>query len=977
MTSATDIIRRRRASSSEPSLLKDVFKWVLILAIILVGALFIILSVLYANLTAGFSAVEDIEYAFGTPGAESFQPISFFDRSGEYLIYEIVHPKTVDRKWMRILPGRISTIPNHTLDAMIAAIDETYWTNPGYDPQKLTSILTGFFRQQANESLAPSITQRLAMTYLLPLDAEQQSPWVDFLRSSLLAAEITDRYSKEQILEWYVNSAHFGNMVYGIDGASLAYFNKHASNLSLAESTILSIFLKDPDLAQPGNKREIRIAQEEVLDKMIQSGVIDAPLAETVLSSETELQLDIEFRSSYSHEFAMQAWYQLGRLLGPYALHRGGLEVITTMDYDLQIQADCVAKTHQGRLSGKSLELVVEAQDQSACVAAGLLPTLRPRDLGVDHNVKDFSVVVIEPSTGEVLSMVGPALQPRVTGSVIQPFIYVTAFAQGYSPGSMILDVPLSSEVVTDSGVDEYPDAFEYHGPVRMRTALVNSYRAAAIQAVDLVGVSRVLRTAGLMGIRNLTELSGSNEVIEVSETLEANLFDTTFAYGLFANYGKMAGVSMRADSDTTYQDHVSPILILRVQDAAGHWVYASETQVQAVLSSQLAYLMADIMSDENARWSGYGQYGVLDIGRPAGVQSGIVYQNHNNWTIGFTPSVVVGVWIGNIDGEMMSDIDALNGAAAIWHAVIRYATRNDLPIGWTPPPGISHLEVCDPSGLLPTEYCPAVVRETFITGTEPTTYDNLFRPYLVNRETGKLATIMTPVELIEERVYMIPPPGAEDWAETESIPYPPKEYDTVYQTAPSTPEINITAPLSFDTIKGEVQIRGNAFPDEMDFYRLQYGKGLNPYRWTQLGQDVSSSVEDGLLGVWDTEGLNGLFTLQLVTVLHDGQIASSEIYVTIDNIPPNIQLLAPRQELEIDLQDTQEIVLEAEVIDDIGVGKVIFFINEAPIAEFSAVPYSTRWSLESEGEYLFQVKAYDRAGNLAESDQIIFSVTR
>ena len=161
-----------------------------------------------------------------------------------------------------------------------------------------------------------------------------------------------------------------------------------------------------------------------------------------------------------------------------------------------------------------------------------------------------------------------------------------------------------------------------------------------------------------------------------------------------------------------------------------------------------------------------------------------------------------------------------------------------------------------------------------------------------------------------------------------------------------------------------------------MDFYRLQYGSGLNPVRWTQLGQDIGNAVEDGLLGIWDTGDLNGLFTLQLVTVFQDGQIANSEIYVTVDNIPPDIRLLSPQQGLTVALTETQEIVLEAEVEDEIEVDRVVFYVNGAAIAEFDELPYSTRWTLAAEGEYVFQVKAYDRAGNLAESEQIIFSVT-
>jgi membrane peptidoglycan carboxypeptidase len=971
MSSATDIIRRRRNRSPKSSLRSDAIKWLLVLTIIVAGVSLISLALIYANLTAGFSPLEDIELAFGTPGAESYQPLGLYDRSGEILIYESVNPKTADRKWMRIRPGGVSTIPDHVLDAIVAAIDETYWSNPGYDPETLRLVLGHILRRKTEGTFEATITQRLAMTYLLPLGEEPQPESVDFLRSSLLAADMNRRYSKEQILEWFVNSTHFGNMAYGIDAAALLYFDKHATDLSLAEAAVLAAFLKYPDLPQSGDERAIQSAQEEVIEKMIALGMAGASLAEDALHTSVEVKWETDNQSS---GFALQARNQLESMLGSHAIHRSGMRAITTIDYDLQVQTECVAKTQQERLSGASLEFVANAEDRSACVAAGLLPTLRPRDVGVDHKVTDFSVVVIDPGSGEILSMVGQALRPRTAGTIFQPFIYVTAFAQGYSPGSMILDVPPSSDISNDTDLLFDRSANNFHGPVRMRTALANSYGAAAVQTVDLVGVDRVLRTANLMGLHDLTEIPEDDEMLAVAGTLKTNLIETTYSYSLFANYGKMVGVS--ETSETTDHERVEPVSILSVQDAAGRWVYVAETQMQAVLSPQLAYLMADVLGDEAARWPEYGQFGVLDIGRPAGVQTGVSYQNRDNWAIGFTPSIVVGVWVGSGNGEMQ-DIDALNGAAAVWRAIIRYATRDVPPTGWTPPAGIVHLDVCDPSGLLPTAYCPVVVRETFISGTEPTTQDNLFQPYLVNRETGKLATTMTPLDLIEERVYMIPPPGAETWAESEDIPSPPSEYDTMHESGTERSEIDITYPAPFDTIRGKIRILGNAFPTGLDFYRLQFGRGLNPVRWTQIGQDVSGPVTDGLLGTWDTTDLNGLFTLQLVTVLQDGQLVASESYITVDNTPPTIQLLSPDQGLVINVGEIQEVVLEAEVEDEIEVDRVIFYINGAAIAEFDRPPYSMRWALQAEGEYVFQVKAYDRAGNLAESEQIIFSVAR
>jgi membrane peptidoglycan carboxypeptidase len=250
--------------------------------------------------------------------------------------------------------------------------------------------------------------------------------------------------------------------------------------------------------------------------------------------------------------------------------------------------------------------------------------------------------------------------------------------------------------------------------------------------------------------------------------------------------------------------------------------LYDWQREERAVLSPQLAYLLADVLSDEPARWESLGHPNALEIGRPAGVVTGTGAGEADAWAVGFTPARVVGVWMGTLDESPARVSPWLVGT--VWSAILRYASLQAPPEGWDMPPGLSVVEVCDPSGLLPTAYCPNVVREVFIQGTEPTHYDTLYQPFRVNRETGKLATLFTPLDLVEERVYLVPPPEAAAWAEAAGIEQPPQEYDTL-TSHPADLLVNITAPIALRRWCGQIPIDG-AIPEDFTSYRLQYGQG-------------------------------------------------------------------------------------------------------------------------------------------------------
>jgi hypothetical protein len=396
----------------------------------------------------------------------------------------------------------------------------------------------------------------------------------------------------------------------------------------------------------------------------------------------------------------------------------------------------------------------------------------------------------------------------------------------------------------------------------------------------------------------------------------------------------------------------------------------------RALVSAPLAFLVNDVLSDETERRSAYGATDVLELGRPAAVVVAAGEDGRDTWAFGYTRQRVVGVWLGGGSGTAPRGMNRLNGAAPIWHALLQYAAREQPPEGWIMPAGVHEVQVCVPSGLLPTQYCPRIVREAFLDGTEPTSYDALYQPLRINRETGKLATLFTPIDLVEERVYLIPPAAASAWAQASGIEKPPTEYDTYLAGGTGTPQVQIARPEMFEIVRGKVTLRGAANMPGFEYYRLQYGLGLNPARWIQIGEDNRAAVASGTLAVWDTAGLEGLYSVQLVVVYGEGQVITDAVQVTVDNAAPRIRLVLPEPGTADGLSAGDRMVIEAVVFDEMGVARVDFLVDGEAIGSVSAAPWSLRWTAV-EGEHEITVRAFDPAGNAGEGQPVRVVVPR
>jgi membrane peptidoglycan carboxypeptidase len=954
------------------------------LVTLVVGGMAVSGAMILGELGQGLPPVEQVEGLFDPASGGAPRSSLVLDRTGSVVLLEAAGPASAERRGLMLRAGSPDTAPLHLVQATLAIIDPSFWEDEGYPADWLWGVVDAAVRGQP-VSPGGSIAQRLVRQALLPPEDARRPAWERALREAMLASAMIDAYPRERILEMYLNSAYYGNWAYGADAAALVYFAKHASDLTLAESAMLAAVPLAPDLNPIDAPQQAKARQATVLEAMVRQGLLTPEAAQRAVSQAVTVVASAMEPAVRAPEFTWRAWRTVEAAFGPEFIHRSGLRVITTLDYDLQLQADCLLRTQVRRLSGAGPGMLEAALDGSPCIAGGLLPPMRPGDVGFDHRATQAAAVVLDPRTGELLALVGVgqaypagglslAEQAHDAGPALYPFIYLAAFASGSAPATMVLDVP---SVFTDTGqglpYSPADDDGVLHGPVRMRSALANAYPVAAARAADRVGVEGVLRTARQMG---LTTLAGEHVAMGLQELMEASrvsLLDLAVGHGVIANRGRMAGAPSPSASMETARP-LDPAVVLRIEDDSGRLLYAYSPVEQAVTSAPLSFVMAHVLSDEAARWPSLGQPNPLEIGRPAGAASAVSLDGESAWALGFTPARVVGVWMGNAEPGPMVGLTTVNGPAPIWHALIRYATRDLVADTWETPIGVSEIEVCDPSGLLATPHCPRTVREVFVTGTEPVYSDTLYRPFRVNRETGKLATLFTPLDLIEERVYLIPPPGAEAWAAQAGWEQPPAEYDTLYQPV-FHPDVHITSPQMFTPVRGVVELIGTARPQDFGYYRLQYGVGLNPASWIQIGADIRQPVEEGVLIEWDTSGLSGLYTVQLLVVEEGGRLTTSAVHVTVDNQAPTLQLVLPLANQVFRRSQEDVAVLQADVADDLGVLRVEFYVDNRKVGQVSGLPYSLRWPLGSTGLHTVFARAVDQAGNRAESEPLVIRV--
>jgi membrane peptidoglycan carboxypeptidase len=1003
--------RHKRRRMQERTGASQVFRVIgvvlMVLFIITTGAFVSSVSAVagaYSYFTQDLPEPEEIEAA-----EQNFETTKIYDRTGQTLIYEVIDPTGGDRTWVTL-----DQIPEHLICATVAIEDRNYWDNPGINPRGIARALWADIRGheiQGGSSITQQLIKNIVIEEELRYVGAEGPEWEDYERKIteiLLAHRITQEYSKEQILEWYLNTNFYGNLANGIEAAAQVYFGKNAHDLTLAEASTLAAIPQFPRMNPFDEPENARKRQGLVLDAMVRHGCITREEAVAAKYESWDLAKFTERFDMLAPHFSVYVRKQLEDMFGPEMVYRGGLRVYTTVDLDLQKQAQCAARAHVRRLSGEDEATVIQEAIDNGCQAAQLLPPLRSSDVGRDHDVSNASIVSIRPPTGEILAMVGSldywnesidgqfnvAVDGggRQPGSSFKPFTYVTMLSQGYNAAHMFLDVRQAFR--QPSGAPYVPENYDrkYHGPQRMRLALARSYNVPAVEALEIAGVDNVIRTAHRMGINTLNR---GLDYYGLSLTLgggEVRLLDMVYAFSVFANNGRMHGAPVPEDEQRAGYRTLDPVTILRVEDRRGEVLYKYEKpESHDILSPQLGYLMTNILSDRQARWAAMGHPNPLELSneRPAAAKTGTTNDFRDAWTVGFTPQLATGVWVGNTDNSEMDNLPGLRGAGPIWHAVMEYALQDEQPAPFQRPDGLIEKPVCSLSGKLPTEHCPSVT-ELFIPGTEPTEHCNIHQAFMVNRETGRMCTVHTPPELCEERVYEVYPPEASDWIaslpEDRRPQIPPAEYDTVYGPRRSDAEVAIITPAPYAYIRGTVPITGNARGGDFNFYRVVFGKGLNPTEWIQIGPDHGEQIDHGLLEMWDTRNLDGLYSLRLQVVDHSSNLREATIQVTVDNITPTLDLNYPVEGSEYELAPDKWVNINAEV-QDYSIARVEFYHHPGnkqgippdlqPFTVRNVAPFNVNWTLNGvgTGSHTFYVVAVDAAGNKAKSDPVTIQV--
>jgi membrane carboxypeptidase/penicillin-binding protein PbpC len=569
------------------------------------------------------------------------------------------------------------------------------------------------------------------------------------------------------------------------------------------------------------------------------------------------------------------------------------------------------------------------------------------------------------------------AYQP---GPVLQPFVYFEGLrVGGLHAGTMVLDIPRPFPGAVEGLIytPANPDG-QFRGPINLRDAMSSGLLPPAVWAANRQRMENILRGAHLIGINSLDE-NARYDLSLLERGGEVAPLDVTYAYSVFAGMGSMRGLPVQP-LGRSYRGR-DPVAVLRIEDAAGEvlWEYAGDTyepdcaaatNCTPVFQGELAYLVNDILADQSARSRVLGgAAGALDVARHAAVVAGMTSDNRDAWAVGYTPQLAVGVHLGRADQAAMSLVSfGLEGAAPVWNAVTRYAHETLAPVNWTRPNNIVEGAVCERSGLLPNEACP-VRREIFIENIQPRQVDTYWQTVEINNQTGQLATSSTPTGLVSERVYFVPPPDALDWWEANNLPLPPTEFDTV-----SRPGLlgaaAILEPASYAYVGGVVDIRGSLDPTNMQFYQLAFGRGLNPEEWVQIGPQQTTYTRGASLGQWDTTGLDGLYSLRLTVVMNDNSVESDVRQVSVDNIPPQITLVAGEQPGQVFLwPDDRVIPLAADVTDNLAVNRVEFYYDGTFIGTDNEWPYGFEWTIQRTGTERFSAVAFDAIGNQASSE--------
>ena len=801
--------------------------------------------------------------------ASQFETAVILDRNGNTL-YQLADPNTGNR--IRVPLDQISL---YLQQATIATEDSRFYENPGFDPIGIGRAIWQAAREREFVSGASTITQQLVRAILLDEEERAERSFRRKVREIILSAELYRRYDKDLILELYLNEIYYGNLAYGIEAASQTYFNKPAADLTLAEASLLAGLPQAPALWDPYTAPEKALGrQTEVLNLMIAAGYITR---DEGLAAQNEAILFVEQMTPpvrvvrYPH-FTFTVLQQAEDLLGAQAIYRGGLRIHTTIEPTAQELAETT------------------------------LTNARPAIQAGGAN--NGAIVVVKPDTGEILALAGSVdfddeaisgqvnmvLAPRQPGSTIKPLVYLSAMEKGWTPATLIWDVPTSfpdgaNPPYTPKNYDD-----EFHGPLRLRPTLGNSYNITAVKALEFVGVCNFIANLQKLGVASLQDPGCVEQ-------------GTPRNYGLALSLGggeiaplEMAGAFTALANQGRF---IKPFAISRIENRAGEVLFpqpGTEPAAVQAIRPEHAYLLSDILSDNNARQPEFGVNNPLVLaGHRAAAKTGTSgtdrFDARDAWTIGYTPYAVTAVWIGNTNNEPIGEGQSGSRLATpIWNSFMTQYHAGKQPLDFVRPPGVVDVEICADSGTRPGPDCANRRLEIFAEDQLPLdSSQDFIQNVPIDLWTNLRANDNCTESVIEAGFFTLLVSGngevisreqqrAREWLETTSAGQQWANQHNIglpLQLPPSQacdantprPEIEITDPQPNSEIIGTVEIRGSVSAPNFSGYQVEFGVGQNPGGWGMVQERRAEPVENGLLASWDTSEINnaGPITLRVL----------------------------------------------------------------------------------------------------------------
>lgn len=613
-------------------------------------AFFLFLKLLATGFVLGCLAVVSvfIYYARDLPRPEKFtekqfiQSTKIFDKTGEHLLYELYGEEK-----RTVVP--LSIIPEYMKQAVIATEDANFYKHPGIDIRAMFRAITANLKLWKPAQGASTIPQQLIRSSFLTVEKTIERK----IKEIILTLELSRRYPKDQILEWYLNQVPFGSNTYGAEAASQTFFSKSVKDISLAEAALLASLVQAPSYLSPygSHTDKLFIRKDYVLSRMAQEGFITFKAAEQ--AQEQELEFAKVLQPIKAPHFVMYVKDQLEEKYGEDFLKEQGLRVYTSLDWELQQAAE-------------------EVVEQYA-------------EFNENYKAYNIALVAIDPKTGNILAMKGSkdwfgqshpedcvpgknclfdpkvnvALQPRQPGSAFKPFAYLKAFQKGYTPDTLVWDVKTNFGVW---GAKPYvPENYtgRFYGPVTLRKALAQSINVPSVKVIYLAGIEDTIKLAQELGITSLNRGSSFYGLSLVLGGGEVKLLDMVSAFGVFSQEGLK----------------VSPTAIVKIEDVAGSVIFQAQKTPKRVVRAEHVRILNDILSDNDARAPMFGPYSALYIpDYDVAAKTGTTQNYKDAWTVGFSPSIAAGVWVGNNDNTPMKQEPAAVIAAPIWKRFMQEA---------------------------------------------------------------------------------------------------------------------------------------------------------------------------------------------------------------------------------------------------------------------------------------------------------------